>query len=199
MKSSVCVSGPHGGGKTYMIDYLLADDRFVSPSVDIDFLSEFASFRVLEDWERSLLRLYHRIIMSQLVEPVSGRCVLVSRGIADSEAYIEAYARLGWISGQQYKRLRQIIDNLPIRPTTLLLLPDLNLNQQRLTGRIAQHVRGDRDKVFHREDQPEFLAALHQAFAELADRPEVFTIGDNEGPALDEAIGWLLDAPGHAA
>lgn len=199
MKPSVCVSGPHGGGKTYMIDWLLADSRFIAPSVDIDFLSEFASFRVLEDWERSLLRLYHRIVMAQLVEPVQDRCVLISRGIADSEAYVEAYARLGWISDPQYKRLRQIIDNLPYRPPTLLLLPDLDLNQARLAARIAQRVRGDRDQVFRREDQPEFLTALHQAFTELSSRPEVFTVRDNEGPALDAAIGWLCHAPERVA
>ncbi|ATL72521.1 hypothetical protein [Nocardia terpenica] len=198
MKHCVCVSGPHGGGKTYLIDKLLTDDRFTDPAVDIDFLSEFGSFRALEDWERSLLRLYHRIVMPQLIEPVPGRCVLVSRGAADSEAYIEAYARLGWISGDQHKRLRQIIDHLPAQPPTLLLLPDLDLNQQRLDGRIAQRVRGDRDTVFRREDQPEFLTTLHQAFAELADRPGVLTIHDNQPAQITEVIDWILESEGHA-
>lgn len=200
MKDLVCVSGPHGGGKTYLIDRLARESMFTIPSFEIDFLSEFTSFADLRDWERSLVRLYHRIFVSSLtVDREPGRCVLVSRGPLDSEAYIEAYHRLGWIEGAEYKVLRSIIDVIPAWPPTILLLPDLELNQARLQGRITEKVRAMRDTVFSREDQPEFLTALRQAFEDLSDRPNVLTIRDNEGPQMTAALDWILGTAPAAA
>ncbi|WP_433560422.1 hypothetical protein ACQP1O_22220 [Nocardia sp. CA-151230] len=50
------------------------------------------SFADLRDWEHCLVRLYHHVFVSSLtVDREPGRCVLVSRGPLDSEAYIEAY------------------------------------------------------------------------------------------------------------
>ncbi|MFI5719898.1 hypothetical protein [Nocardia sp. NPDC051750] len=195
MKESVCISGPHGGGKSYLIDALVNDSNlFRKTTFEIDFLSQFTSFSSLRDWERSLIRLYHRIFMASLtVDREPGRCVLISRGPLDSEAYIEAYYRLGWIEDPEYKVLRSIVDVIPAQPPTILLLPDLALNRRRLDGRRSQGVRAMRDTVFSREDAPEFLIALHAAFQDMSDRSNVLTISDNQDAELDAALEWIME------
>jgi hypothetical protein len=188
----VCVSGPHGGGKTTLIERLVALDTFKEPTFEIDFLSQFTTFSQLKDWERSLIRLYHRIFMSTVtVDRERGRCVLVSRGPLDSEAYIEAYHSLGWIEPSEYAVLRGALDAIPSPPATILMIPDAATLSERLEGRIAQGVRSVRDRVFAREDSPEFMATLRSAFVSMEDRPEVIVVRDNEAADIAAIVAWV--------
>ncbi|WP_431230466.1 hypothetical protein [Paenarthrobacter nicotinovorans] len=192
MKQIVCVSGPHGGGKTTLIERLIKDTRFKEPKFEIDFLSQFGSFSKLADWERSLIRLYHRVFMSSLtVDREDGRTVLTSRGPLDSEAYITAYYRLGWISDSEYQVLSSVLSVIPEPVPTILLSPSSGVIQERLEGRIAQSVRSHRDKVFSREDSPEFVTALRDAFMEAADRPNVLLVSNNEDADIERIIAWV--------
>lgn len=195
MKPVITFSGPHGGGKTYLIDRLLERrDEFTPPVYEVDFLSEFTSFKSLLDWERSLVRLYHRHFISStsIQREVDGRCTVLSRGVLDSEAYIETYFRLGLVNGKEYRVLRDAVDSIPVIPPSVVLVPEEKTLRARLEGRIDQEVRSNRDQIFKREDQLDFLLMLSQVFREFRDRPGVFYLTDNESEQQDEIITWAL-------
>ncbi len=192
MKQLVCVSGPHGGGKTTLIGRLLESPMFKDPRNEIDLLNQFDSFSLLADWERSLVRLYHRIFKSSLtVDLEPDKCVLVSRGPLDSEAYITAYHRLGWISRSEHQLLRSVLDAIPTPVPAILLAPKGEVIRARLDGRTAQNVRRRRDQYFAREDQPEFIDALRDAFMELVDRPNVLLLHDNSDADMQKVLEWV--------
>lgn len=187
------VSGPHGCGKTTLIEKLIShDSRFAELPFEIDFLKSFANFKNLGHWERCLVRLYHRSYLTALAHQLPGdQIYAVSRGIRDSEAYIRAYACLGWISPEETKMLSWILEN-PTAPTpTVLLLPPLETVLSRLYGRREQGVRRERDAIFNHEDGEEFTAELWRQFAAMAQREDVLVLEDNEDDDIQKLMEWL--------
>ena len=62
MNNVIFFSGPHGGGKTTLINSLLKKCEYtVENDFDINFLEHFHSISIMDDFERCLLRLYHRM------------------------------------------------------------------------------------------------------------------------------------------
>ncbi|MFI1360273.1 hypothetical protein ACH4TV_42825 [Streptomyces sp. NPDC020898] len=194
MLSSAFFSGPHGGGKTTLIDRLLdTSDRYRPPAFEIDFLSEFRSFPALEDWERCLLRLYHRMYIAQSnTEPSEpGTCTLVSRGVRDSEAYIRAYGKLGIIPAEKVRILEHVLAGYRQPCPTVLLNPPLEVVRERLGGRRKAKVRAQRDAVFSFEDTDDFLVALWEAFEDMSSREDVLLLRDNEAEDIARVRQWL--------
>jgi hypothetical protein len=194
MRPAVFFSGPHGGGKTTLIDRMLAtSDRYRLPAFEIEFLSQFRSFPDLEDWERCLVRLYHRMYIAQSnAEPREpGTCTLISRGVRDSEAYIRAYGKLGIIPPDKVDILDRVLagDRQPC--PTVLLNPPLEVVRRRLSGRREAKVRAERDALFSFEDTDEFLVALWEAFEDMTSREDVLLLRDNEAADIARAAAWI--------
>ncbi|MFC6232547.1 deoxynucleoside kinase [Paenibacillus allorhizosphaerae] len=196
MKKPIFISGPHGSGKTTLIDKLLSNyGMFVENSFDIDFISQFPSIKTLSHFERCLLRLYHRIYISyyadQFAQMQNGKVTLVSRGIYDSEAYINVYKEYDWITGENSNTLDFILRNNTYTPYTIVLNPPVEVIMQRLEKRIETGVRGTRDKVFKIEDTYEFVKSLHNQFMLFKNRKNILYIEDNTEKEVEAILHWI--------
>ncbi len=191
----VFISGPHGGGKSTLIEKLKRTDLFLENNFDIDFTVDFPSISVLSHFERSLLRIYHRFFITSYAQKLAkenpGKVILTNRTIYDSEAYINAYHELKWITEDQFQKLNFVINNFTFRPNAIILNPPLEIIKSRLRKRRGEATRTNRDKIFKNEDSDEFLNKLHHYFTQFKGRNEFVYVEDNDEEAIQKIIDWV--------
>lgn len=196
MKEPLFFSGPHGGGKTTLIKKLALEiEGFKENMFDIDFLTEFKSIRLMNDFERCLLRLYHRIYIMNYIRNNSAQSdfvQLVSRSVYDSFAYIDTYFEIGEINSKQYGLFEKIKENLDYYPKTVILNPSLDLNLERLENRRRKGERKERDRVFRKEDTRSFLQILHNNFAKYKTSENVLYLENNTEQDINKIKKWLV-------
>jgi predicted ATPase len=190
------ISGPHGAGKTTLIERLKRrDNSYVEPEFDIDFLSQFPSFSSFSPWECSLVRLYHRIFLTQHAERLSrdrlDTRILVSRGVLDSVAYIRSYQALEWITGEQFSYLSTILNEVDEKSITVILNPSIDVICRRLSIRRARRQRTHRDQKFANEDTPKFVSLLWKQYEVMKERDNVLLLRNNEEGDCDLVVDWL--------
>ncbi len=196
MKSVIFVSGPHGSGKSTLIESLTERFDFIDKNTfDINFIKEFPNFASLTNFERCLLRLYHREHIARfLTEHHSSklkRVLLVDRGIYDSEAYIYANLKMGWITRSQYDILTELYNQIHICPDALILNPDPQEILHRLNNRIQTGNRRDRDRIFQSEDTELFINYLHEGFSQYQGRKYVLYLEDNGKSEINIFLEWI--------
>lgn len=192
----VFISGPHGGGKSTLIEKLNQNtDLFLENNFDIDFTVDFPSISALSHFERSLLRIYHRFFIEGYAEKLAkenpDKVILTNRTIYDSEAYINAYHELKWITEDQFQKLNFVISNFTARPHAIILNPPLEVIKNRLGKRRGEATRTNRDKIFKNEDSDEFLSKLHHYFTQFKDRERFVYVEDNDEVAIQKIIDWV--------
>jgi len=191
----VFISGPHGGGKSTLIEKLKQNtDLFLENNFDIDFTVDFPSISALSHFERSLLRIYHRFFIAGYAEKLAkenpGKVILTNRTIYDSEAYINSYHELKWITEDQFQKLNFVINNFTVRPHAIILNPPFELIKNRLGKRRGEATRTNRDRIFKNEDSDEFLNKLHHYFTQFKDKEKFVYIEDNDEVAVQKIIDW---------
>lgn len=198
--SIISFSGPHGSGKTTLINRMLLSekpDAFINNEFEIDFIKEFPSFSELSNFERSLIRLYHRYYVFQrnltLKNQDDHKIILISRGIYDSIAYIETYYRLGIILQHEYDILHNVYSNIQYMPKTIILIPPVEVIMKRLGKRRNEKVRVKRDRIFSHEDTIEFVTMMHDIFEKFRDDVNVFYAVDNEDDDIKKIVAWIND------
>lgn len=191
----IFISGPHGGGKSTLIEKLKRTGLFFENDFDIDFTVDFPGISALSHFERSLLRIYHRFFIvsyaKKLAKENPGKIILTNRAIYDSEAYINTYHELKWITEDQFQKLNFVINNFNFRPHAIILNPPLKVIKSRLGKRRSEATRTNRDRIFKNEDSDEFLDKLRHYFTQFKDKDEFVYIEDNDNTAIQKVIDWV--------
>lgn len=190
------LSGPHGGGKTTLTKALLAQSPiFVENDFDIDFTTDFPSLSSLSHFERCLMRLYHRFFITNYARTQSlehpERCIITNRSVYDSEAYINVYRDLGWISEAQFQKLDLVLQSFNPRPATVILNPPDEVIKQRLQGRRSTATRVNRDTIFANEDSDEFIERLHAYFATYKNEEHILYLENNDQDEQVQVSKWV--------
>lgn len=195
----IFISGPHGGGKSTLINKLKnSADLFLENDFDIDFTIDFPSISSLSHFERSLIRLYHRFFIANYAQGLAkahlDKAILTNRTVYDSEAYINVYRELKWISEDQFQKLDFVIKNFTYRPCAIILNPPLEIIKSRLAKRRDEATRTNRDKIFESEDSDLFLERLHDYFETLKRQGNLIYIEDNGEEEIQKIITWVKSA-----
>lgn|SRR3989338_299739 len=194
-KPPIFFSGVHGGGKSTLIRRLLdSSKKFMKNDFDIDFTVDFPSIASLTSFERSLIRLYHRFFIANYAHILSqnnpGKFILTDRTIYDSEAYINVYQELGWITKEQFAKLDFLIKNFTMRPYAVVLNPSLEMIKDRLNKRKSEATRIMRDKIFVHEDSDEFLELLSNYFKKFKNEARVLYLETDGETEVQKIISW---------
>ena len=195
----IFISGPHGCGKTTLINKLLKDqDNFIFDDYKIDFVNDLASISAITIYEECLLRLYHRFYTAEQAilkcKNISDNKILVvDRSIYDSLVYNKVEYKLGKITKNQYDNLTEIADNglKIIKPYTVILNPNSEIVVDYLKKRQVSGVRKDRDKLCAREDTPEYISMMNAEYVKLYTEENVLNIDNKEIDGMNKVYKWV--------
>jgi len=196
MKSTIFVSGPHGSGKTTLINQLLKEHSiFQENNFEIDFTQEFPSIKTMTFFERCLLRLYHRLYVGRYSGELSlknpDNIIITSRSIYDSAAYIKSYREMNWLTDEQTDKMNFIIQHSDHAPYTIILNPTFRTIKSRLEKRRNIGIRKTRDEVFSYEDSDVFIQSMHESFSGFRDLKNTLYIEDNGKKEIDVILDWV--------
>ncbi len=196
MKNLLFCSGPHGSGKTTLISNLIQENVFLLENdFDINFLENFNTIKLMSDFERCLLRLYHRIYVQNYATSniKKNKTIVVSRSVYDSFAYVETYYQLGKISEKEYRIINKIKDNYSDFPKTIILNPPVETIMERLKKRFENNERPERKEIFNAEDSLEFVSLLHDNFSKYKKYSNILYIENNEYEDRLRIKKWILE------
>ncbi len=195
----IFIAGPHGSGKTTLISKLVGgSSQYIKDDLEFDFSTEIESLPVMTIFEKCLLRLYHRFYTAELAikkcnETDKDGILIVDRSIYDSLVYIEVEYKLGELSEEQYKKLRNIVDNSldMIKPYTVILNPEVDEVVNRLMVRRESGSRKLRDKLCAREDNADYVGLMNDEFVKLYNNDRVLRISNNEEADIEIINKWI--------
>ena len=195
VRPPVFFSGVHGGGKSTLVKRLLDSyEVFRENDFDIDFTIDFPGIADLSSFERSLIRLYHRFFIANYAQNLAkhnpGKYILTNRTIYDSEAYINVYKELGWITQDQFSKLDFLIGNFTPRPYAIILNPPLEVIKSRLNKRKVEATRTARDKIFAQEDSDVFLIPLRNYFGKFKNAVKILYLEHDGEDEIKKIIDW---------
>ncbi|SHO43123.1 AAA family ATPase [Anaerocolumna xylanovorans] len=195
----IFISGPHGCGKTTLINKLLKDQiNFVLDDYKIDFVNDLASISIMTVYEECLLRIYHRFYTAEQAilkckNTSDNKILVVDRSIYDSLVYNKVEYILGKITKSQYDNLTEIADNglKVIKPYTVILNPNPDIVVDYLEKRQVSGTRKDRDKLCAREDTHEYINMMNAEYVKLYTEENVLVIDNKEIDGMNKVYKWI--------
>jgi deoxyadenosine/deoxycytidine kinase len=189
----VFISGPHGAGKTTLVNNLAEDSKVIHVP---ELMTKTPKFHT-EPFERMILKIYQRCIENyearEIAKKMPDKIVIGNRCIYDTQCYAEAYHRLGWISNEEKASIDRLTKDAYFEyfqaPTAIVLNPPIEVLKEHLKERWC---KGEKK---YREDDMDYLRAAAEAYTEaylMQDRPQVLYITDNGSRERAWIREWLL-------
>lgn len=195
-KQVVYLSGPHGVGKSTLIEDLKSFDRerVVEQIAHMESLTDNISRQL---WRNSLHCVEHRENLAYAMSQSPKSVVIGDRCFLDDRAYCAACAKLGWISQQdkdniaRHADLTYEISNTPKPENFIILLPPYDWNMARIEERWAEGIPAKWcERNFH------YLGVVREQFTEFAqqlgNRAVVVDETDRKG-RVKKIKNWLND------
>ncbi|MEK6902234.1 MAG: AAA family ATPase [archaeon] len=200
MHKPIFVSGPHGGGKSALIQRLIQrDNRLTENDLTIDVAEEFQHLKLLSSFEKTLLRMLIRVVRVQRAYEMASnepdRIILTDRSVYDSLAYAHVYRELEWVTSEEYMKLHAVKEKVPLHARTIILNPPVETLLERLENRKKNKERVVRDALFNDEDTVEFVTLLQESFTAFEDDPNVIVVRNNEKDEIEKILQWIHHAP----
>ncbi len=196
MHLPVFVSGPHGGGKTTLIQSMLKTyPELVLNDMEFDFAQNYPSMKRLSHYEKGLIRLWFRGVCAthavDMSRQLPGKIVMTDRSVYDSMAYAQTYAEHGLISQKEHETIQNMAEKMGAAGITVILQPSIDVVLRRLQSRTTNAERTARDKTFSDEDSTEFVTTLCKAFDQWKNVKTVYYISNNEAEDIPSIMQWI--------
>lgn len=195
----IFISGPHGCGKTALINNLLMyKDKFVFDDYSIDFRNDLTTISAMTTYEECLFRLYHRFYTAKQAflkcsKITDVKIMIVDRSIYDSIVYNKVEYDLGRITKIQYSMLAEISENSLkiLKPYTVILNPKPELIVDYLKKRRESKERKDRDKLCAREDTLEYIRMMNTEYTNFYSKENILSINNNGNDGINKVCEWV--------
>ncbi len=195
MNNLFFISGPHGGGKTTLLDKLsLADSRILIPELE----TTTPKFHT-DPLERMILKICQRPIENyetlEIAEKNPDKIIIGNRCIYDAEVYTKAYFNIKWIIEKDKYDLETLNKTIylafPERirsPKAIILNPPFETVKQRLENRWLK-----KEKKWN-EDNLDYLKAACEEYRKYKNNPNVIYIENNSDADVENVLKWLNDS-----
>lgn len=193
-KRVVYLSGPHGSGKSTLIEKLKSEQSNVLVQDQIAHMESLQTMTERVIWRIALHAIEHRLNLVKAMEYPSST-IVGDRCFFDDIAYLRAFVQLGWVSPRQFSRWTKLMDDTYKRTDTakperiIVLCPQYEWNAERVRQRWEE---GERIKW--NEDNFTYLYAVNLEFHKLI-RESRNGLLKVETTDLEERIrtikGWL--------
>lgn len=183
----VYLSGPHGAGKTTLIEQLVRENDFI---VAPELVTKTPKFDA-EPFERLVLKFYQRSIENyevwETAKKNSDKIVIGNRCIYDALCYTEAYHKLGWITADDREYACKLAEQVfwQRKPYAIVLNPGLEEVKTHLEKRWKE------GKKKWREEDMEYLREAINAFAYYKFVADVFYVTSNSQEDRQRIGKWL--------
>ncbi|MBW2995540.1 deoxynucleoside kinase [Candidatus Woesearchaeota archaeon] len=181
-------SGPHGAGKSSLIRGLCSHPDFISYPDRLKFAKVDEPYIRQKSKIAKIFQEYCDQLNFEKQHP--GKIVLGDRCIYDCLIYANAYEKLGWITKQENKKIKQCANTFDdCKPDNVVVL---NPPYETLVKHIKQ--RWKKSKKKYREDNFNYLKAVHEEFKQfpfqgnLLYLDEILTVEQE----VDKALEWIL-------
>ncbi|HLC77596.1 MAG TPA: deoxynucleoside kinase [Candidatus Nanoarchaeia archaeon] len=189
----VFFSGIHGSGKSTLIKDLSKIDN-IFPYENID-----ANYHLEHTYHRAILRMAKYWVdtqrMVELSKKNSDKIILASRCVYDNLAYVNGFYDIGWISKQDYEHHRSAYKSLFGERSLPINIVYLNPPEEWVIENIKK--RWETHPKKWREDEFEYLSAVHESFYELYSElknPYVLRLEEtNREKRVEVVLEWMKD------
>ena len=194
-KQVVYLSGPHGVGKSTLIDDLKSFDRkrVVEQIAHMEGLTDNVSRQI---WRNALHCIEHRENLSYAMSQPPRTVVIGDRCFLDDIAYVNACAELGWITQEHRKGIfenaefQYTMSGTPKPENFIVLLPPLEWNIKRIEERWQEGIPAKWcERNFY------YLGVVRKQFEQLASSRDGIVVvneTDREG-RVKKIKNWLND------
>lgn len=190
----IYLCGPHGVGKSTMVEDLKSYDRgrVREQIAHMESLTENMSRQI---WRMTLHCVEHRENLVYAASQPENSVVIGDRCYLDDQAYISAFEQLGWMTPEQCQNIFELTDiiyknsNTPKPNNFIILLPPLDWNIERIKERWNN---GERFKWC--EENFDYLKVVRSEFEKLSFlRKNVLTIRDtSREKRVHRVKEWLI-------
>ncbi len=187
MNNLVFISGPHGAGKTTLVERLQKEyNQIIVPELK----TTTPKFHTNPS-DRQKLKLSQKAIESfealEIAREHPDKIIIGNRCRYDCDAYSLAFHKLRWITQEDHERLLQIGKFIYTAelysPLAIILNPPFEIVRERLQGRWKKE-----EKKWN-EDDMDYCKAACSAYEHFEGQPRILYLRDSDN--IERIIEWM--------